>query len=110
MRRWFVASGLVCAMAAGAPRPASADFGLAIALPGFGLFVGEPGPPVVYAPPPVALVPPPPVAYVPPPVVYGPPVYYAPRGYYRPGRRVGWWKHGRYHGHGRHRHHHHDDD
>lgn len=114
MRRWFLAGALVMLLA---PRPAAADFGFTLALPGFGLFVGEGGPPpVVYAPPPV-LYAPPPVVYAPPPVAYGPPPvmyvppprvvygrpvvvhpYYAPRG--KPGRRVGWAKHHR-HAYGR---------
>ena len=64
MRKTLIALGLFAALMVAAPRTASAHVGISIGLPGFGLAIGLPTPPV----------------FVAPPVVYGP-TYYAPAYY-----------------------------
>ena len=93
MKKLLVLLPLLAVVALATPRPADAHFSLAIGLPGFGIFVHDPVPPLV--------------AYA-PPVVYAPPAYYAPPVvYYRPapvfypyhhgrGHHYGWYRHGRY--------------
>jgi hypothetical protein len=74
MRKTLIALALFAALMVAAPRTASAHVGISIGLPGFGLAIGVPTPPV----------------FVAPPVVYGPtyyapayPTYYGYGGYYR---------------------------
>jgi hypothetical protein len=67
MKKSLLALALLSAVALAMPARAHADFAFSLGLPGFGLFINDPGPP--------------PVAYA-PPVYYGPPAYYRP--YYRP--------------------------
>jgi hypothetical protein len=64
MRKMLIALGLFAALMVATPRTASAHVGISIGLPGFGLAIGVPTPPV----------------FVAPPVVYGP-TYYAPAYY-----------------------------
>ena len=99
MKKILLALGLLGAVALARPAPAAAHVSFSLGLPGFGLFINEPGPPVVYAPPPVY--------YGPPAVVYGGGPYYYPA--YRPWRA--WpshrsWSYGRGYGrgYGRYRH------
>jgi hypothetical protein len=61
MRKMLIALGLFAALMVATPRVASAHVGISIGLPGFGLAIGLPTPPIFFAPP----------------VVYGP-TYYAP--------------------------------
>jgi len=73
MRKMLIALGLVAAATLATPHQASAQVGISIGLPGFGLFIGAPAP-VYYGP-----------------TYYGPsyyrPAYYGPAyyggGYYR---------------------------
>ncbi len=112
MLRWIA---LLAAFLLFGPRPAAADFGFALALPGFGLVINGGMPPPVFYPPPPILYGPPPVVALGPPVVYAPPVvvprpfvlpYYRPRGVsFRPPR---WGGHGWWHRHHHHRHRHRD--
>ena len=103
MKTLLVTLGLVGALVLTTPARASADVSVAIGLPGFGLFVGDPYPYPVPAP---VYVAPPPVYYAPPvvPVYYPRPVYYGrPYGHYHPGwgyRGHGPWKKA-YYRHGR---------
>ena len=66
MRKMLIALGLFAALMVASPRTASAHVGISIGLPGFGLAIGVPTPPVFFAPP----------------VVYGPTYYPAYRPYY----------------------------
>jgi len=68
MKKALLALALLAAVMLAMPERADAHFSLSLGLPGFGLFISEPGPS--------------PVAYYPPPAYYAPPVYYRP--YYRP--------------------------
>jgi hypothetical protein len=61
MRKMVIALGLFTALMIATPRSASAHIGISIGLPGFGLAIGLPTPPI----------------FVAPPVAYGP-TYYAP--------------------------------
>ena len=89
MKRLLVAFGLVAVAALAKPAPATADFSLAIGLPGFGFYLNDPyPPPIVYAP----------SAYYRPPVHYRPaPVYYSYpryRDHSRRCHREGGYRHG----------------
>jgi hypothetical protein len=44
MRKMLIALGLVAAATLATPHPASAQVGISIGLPGFGLFIGAPAP------------------------------------------------------------------
>jgi hypothetical protein len=103
MRKMLVALALFGAVMIATPRTASAHVGIAIGLPGFGLSIGIPTPPLFIAPP---------VAYAPPvypayPAYYGP-AYYGPTvyGYYGGGYYGGGYYrhpayyHSHYYGHG----------
>jgi len=59
MRKMLIALGLFAALMVATPRTASAHVGISIGLPGFGLAIGLPTPPIFFAPP----------------VVYGPTYY-----------------------------------
>jgi hypothetical protein len=112
MNRTLVSGALLAGMALLAPRPALADVSVWFGLPGVSVYAG---PPVVPAPPVVVGAP----YWGAPPVYYGPPVVVAPpcyrRPYYgyggygygayapvyrgskwKPGKRHGWYKHGRW--------------
>ena len=83
--------------AACVPRPAAADFSLAIAQPGFSVVIGDAGPPPGYYVPPVAYVPPPvPVVYT-RPAYYVRPVYDAPRFHHGRGHGFDHCRRGRWH-------------
>ena len=100
MRKTLIALGLFAALMVATPRTASAHVGISIGLPGFGLAIGLPTPPVFFAPP---------VAYGPTYYApayptyygygyggyyrrsyYGRPAYYGGRHYYRGYGRGGW--------------------
>jgi hypothetical protein len=92
MKKILLALGLLGAVALARPEPAAAHVSFSLGLPGFGLFINEPGPPVVYAPPPVYY------GYGPPAVAYRPGPYYYPA--YRSWRS--WPRHRDWYGRGRH--------
>lgn len=93
MKKTLFGLAALALVALAAPKPAAARVSVFFGLPGFALFAGPP----VVAPP--VLVAPPPVVYA-PPMYYGGPYYgrpypvYGP--YWGPGRRRGWYKHGRW--------------
>jgi hypothetical protein len=100
MRKMLIALAVFAAVMVATPRIASAQVGIAIGVPGFGLSIGIPTPPLFVAPP---------VAYAPPvypayPAYYGP-AYYGPTfygGYYYGGgyyRRPVYYR-AHYYGHG----------
>ena len=107
MHKTMIAAAVLGLGLLGMGRTAEAGVGVAIGVPGFGLFIGDGAAPV-YVAPPVVYGPPPPVVYAPPPVAWAPPVVYgAPWGrpYYVPraaGWGPGWHGHHRGWGHGHH--------